>query len=102
MRGGTVGDGRGGPGSGRVAAGGRQVDCPGCPGVAPVGVGTAASGARDHGVRRPRRGRCGQCLVTHVLLPVTVLVRRAYAAEVIGAALLARAAGKGHRPIGPA
>ncbi|HTE66544.1 MAG TPA: helix-turn-helix domain-containing protein [Candidatus Binatia bacterium] len=40
------------------------------------------------------------CLVTHVLLPVTVLVRRAYAVEVIGAALLARADGSGHRPIG--
>jgi hypothetical protein len=54
------------------------------------------------GVRRPRRARCGECLVTHVLLPVTVLLRRAYAAEVIGAALLARAAGQGHRSIGAA
>lgn len=35
-----------------------------------------------------------------MLLPVTVLVRRAYAVEVIGAALVARAAGFGHRPIG--
>jgi hypothetical protein len=35
-----------------------------------------------------------------VLLPVTVLARRAYAGEVIGAALLARAAGAGHRQIG--
>jgi hypothetical protein len=52
------------------------------------------------GVLRPRRSRCSVCLVTHVLLPVTVLVRRAYAVEVIGAALLARAAGAGHRPIG--
>jgi hypothetical protein len=34
-----------------------------------------------------------------VLLPVTVLVRRAYSAEVIGAALLTRAGGSGHRPI---
>jgi hypothetical protein len=40
--------------------------------------------------------------VTHVLLPVTVLLRRAYAAEVIGAALLARAGGHGHRRIGAA
>ena len=53
-------------------------------------------------VLRPRRGRCGGCLVTHVLLPVTVLLRRAYAAEVIGAALLARAGGHGHRWIGAA
>jgi len=49
---------------------------------------------------RPRRARCGRCLITHVLLPVTVLVRRAYAAEVIGAAVLARAGGSGHRAIG--
>jgi hypothetical protein len=39
------------------------------------------------------------CLVTHVLLPVTVLLRRADAAVVIGAALTARAAGLGHRRI---
>jgi hypothetical protein len=42
------------------------------------------------------------CSVTHVLLPVTVLLRRAYASEVIGAALLARVAGAGHRVIGAA
>jgi hypothetical protein len=48
---------------------------------------------------RPRRARCCGCLVTHVLLPVTVLLRRAYAAEVVGAALSARAAGRGHRRI---
>jgi hypothetical protein len=35
-----------------------------------------------------------------VLLPVTVLLRRAYAVDVIGAALLARAAERGHRSIG--
>jgi hypothetical protein len=34
-----------------------------------------------------------------VLLPVTVLVRRAYAADVIGAAFARRAAGAGHRAI---
>jgi hypothetical protein len=49
---------------------------------------------------RPRRARCGSCLVTHVLLPVTVLLRRAYAADVIGAAVAARAAGAGHRLAG--
>ena len=49
---------------------------------------------------RPRRARCAGCLVTHVLLPVTVLLRRADAVEVIGAALTARAAGLGHRRIG--
>lgn len=64
--------------------------------------------ARSRSVRglperlRPRRARCGGCEVTHVLLPVTVLLRRADAAEVIGAGLAARARGLGHRPIGVA
>jgi hypothetical protein len=49
---------------------------------------------------RPRRARCRSCLVTHVLLPVTVLFRRAYAAERIWAVLTARAEGAGHRRIG--
>jgi hypothetical protein len=51
-------------------------------------------------VLRPRRARCSNCSVTHVLLPVAVLLRRAYAVGVIGAALLARAGGAGHRSIG--
>ncbi|GFG49084.1 hypothetical protein CQY20_33415 [Mycolicibacterium agri] len=49
---------------------------------------------------RPRRARCRACAVTHVLLPVTVFLRRAYAAERIWAALTARAEGAGHRRIG--
>lgn len=49
---------------------------------------------------RPRRARCRACLVTHVLLPVTMLLRRAYAAKRIWAALTARAEGFGHRRIG--
>jgi hypothetical protein len=51
-------------------------------------------------VLRPRRSRCSTCLITHVLLPVTVLARRAYSVDVIGAALLARVGGSGHRSIG--
>lgn len=82
---------------------GGRVDCPDCSGaLRPWGW---ARPRRVHGiggVLRPRRGRCGGCLVTHVLLPVTVLLRRAYAADVIGAALLARAAGQGHRSSGAA
>lgn len=84
----------------RLAAG--VVDCPDCR----QGVLRPWGWARPREVRgiaemlRPRRGRCRQCLITHVLLPVTVLARRAYAAEVIGAALLARSGGSGHRPIG--
>lgn len=48
---------------------------------------------------RPRRARCTSCGRTHVLLPQAWLLRRADAASVIGAALVAKAAGSGHRPI---
>ena len=48
---------------------------------------------------RPRRSRCGRCGVTHVLLPVSCLLRRADEAAVIWAALTASAAGTGHRKI---
>lgn len=54
---------------------------------------------RGVGLLRPRRARCGACRVTHVLLAVSCLVRRADAAEVVGAALRAKAAGQGHRRI---
>lgn len=47
----------------------------------------------------PRRGRCSGCLVTHVLLPVSGVSRRADTVEVIGAALEASASGRGHRKI---
>ena len=47
----------------------------------------------------PRRSRCTGCGVTHVLLPVLMLVRRADVAVVIGSALVAKAAGAGHRRI---
>jgi len=81
----------------RLTAG--EVGCPGCPGVlAPWGW-ARRRGVRGVGWLRPRRARCPGCLVTHVLLPVTVLLRRADAVEVIGAALTARAAGLGHRRI---
>lgn len=39
---------------------------------------------------RPRRSRCGSCLVTHVLLPTIALCRRRDLAGVIGEALVAR------------
>lgn len=48
---------------------------------------------------RPRRARCRGCGTTHVLLPVTLLSRRAYLAEWIWAALVAKARGRGHRGI---
>ena len=48
---------------------------------------------------RPRRSRCGGCGVTHVLLPVSCLLRRADGVAVIWAALAGKAAGLGHRPV---
>jgi hypothetical protein len=50
-------------------------------------------------VLRPRRGCCVSCGATHVLLPANVLLRRADEVSVIGAALLARAGGSGHRAV---
>ena len=49
--------------------------------------------------RRPRRGRCGGCATTHVLISTDSLLRRRDFAEVIGAALVAKAAGLGHRRV---
>jgi hypothetical protein len=78
----------------------------GCPGSGCGDVLRRWGWARPRAVRgiagmlRPRRARCPGCLVTHVLLPVTVLLRRAYAVDVVGAALVARAGGAGHRAIG--
>jgi hypothetical protein len=84
----------------RLASG--QVVCPGCLGaLRPWGWARPRGVHGLVGVLHPRRARCPVCLVTHVLLPVTVLLRRAYAVEVIGAALVARAGGSGHRVIGP-
>jgi hypothetical protein len=84
----------------RLAAGG--IGCPTCRDGVLGGWGYARArqieGLSD--ALRPRRARCRSCLVTHVLLPVTVLVRRAYAAERIWTALTARADGVGHRRIG--
>jgi hypothetical protein len=51
---------------------------------------------------RPRRTRCAACHGTHLLLPAWCLPRRADAVEVIGAALVAHAAGHGHRSIAAA
>lgn len=48
---------------------------------------------------RPRRARCASCGTTQVLLPGYLLPRRADAAEVIGAALVAKADGRGWRRI---
>lgn len=49
--------------------------------------------------RRFRRSICRPCRATHVLIPEDTLVRRRHGAEVIGAALTAKAKGDGHRRI---
>lgn len=79
----------------RLAAG--EVSCPSCVDGVLVRWGFARV-RRVVGVVepvRPRRSRCRTCLVTHVLLPVTLLLRRAYVAELIWAAVVAKAAGGG-------
>ena len=77
--------------------------CPGCgSGLAPWGYARVRSiRGRDGSSRRvrPRRSRCSRCRVTHVLLPVFCLLRRAYSVAMIGAALAAKARGAGHRSI---
>jgi hypothetical protein len=85
----------------RLAAG--QLRCPACSGRL-AGWGNARErvirGEGGVGWRlRPRRSRCGRCGVTHVLLPVSCLLRRADEVAVIWAALAGRAAGRGYRPI---
>ncbi len=84
----------------RLAAGG--IGCPTCRDGVLGGWGYARA-RQVEGLSdpiRPRRARCRSCAVTHVLLPVSVLLRRAYAAERIWAVLTARAEGAGHRRIG--
>jgi uncharacterized protein DUF6431/Homeodomain-like domain-containing protein len=76
---------------------GGGLGCPSCSGVlAPWGF------ARRRSIRlledatvslRPRRSKCRACAGTHVLLPDLCLLRRQYAAAVIGAVIEARAAG---------
>ena len=80
----------------------RVLRCPGCAGeLRPWGYARRRGVRDDHGTvaTRPRRSFCAGCRRTHVLLPSSMLARRADAGRVIGAALAARAAGVGHRPI---
>ena len=76
--------------------------CPDCDGeLRPWGHARRRRLRTRHGLReiRPRRGCCRGCGRTHVLVPGVMVPRRADAVEVVGAALLAHAAGEGHRPI---
>jgi hypothetical protein len=83
----------------RLAAG--ELSCPCCSGML-AGWGHARPRTlRGPGGKlrrlRPRRARCRSCKVTHVLLAVFALARRADTVEVIGAALEAAARGAGFR-----
>jgi transposase-like protein len=81
----------------------RKLRCPDCgQALKPWGR------ARERAVRelggalltvRPDRARCTGCDVTHVVLDAGLLPRRAYAADLIGQALVAAARGRGHRLI---
>src|SRR6516225_180751 len=83
----------------RLAAG--EIECPDCGGVlGGWGYGRTRRIAGLADAVRPRRVRCRGCAVTHVLLLVSVLMRRAYAAERVWAASRARASGRGHRRVG--
>lgn len=48
---------------------------------------------------RPDRALCTGCRVSHVVLDAGLLPRRAYAAGLIGQALVSAALGSGHRPV---
>ncbi|MHB8438544.1 MAG: helix-turn-helix domain-containing protein [Acidimicrobiales bacterium] len=76
--------------------------CPSCGGqLGPWGWARARElrAARSR-MLRPRRARCRTCAATHVLVPICALLRRRDNIEVIGAALVAKHAGQGHRRIG--
>jgi hypothetical protein len=79
---------------------GGELSCPDCAGqLRPWGSARWRNVRRRSDVerRRPRRSRCGACENTHVLISTDCLLRRRDLAEVIGAALTAKAAGLGHR-----
>lgn len=79
-----------------------QLTCPPCGGaLRPWGHARWRSSRREQGTvrHRPRRASCTDCAKTHVLLSAAWLSRRADSASVIGSALLAKAAGAGHRLI---
>ena len=81
---------------------GGLLGCPSCRAVlGPWGHGRERVLRCSAGERllRPRRARCRGCAGTHVLLPDLVLSRRRDEVVVIGAAIAAKVAGEGHRPI---
>src|SRR5450756_289423 len=82
-----------------------ELACPSCGGVLrPWGHARWRFSRRDTDTvrHRPRRASCTGCAKTHVLLSTAWLSRRGDAVSVIGSALLAKAAGAGHRRIAAA
>lgn len=80
-----------------------RLRCPGCaerlvPWGQARGRNVRSAGGGERWVQ-PRRARCVGCGRTHVLLPEDLLCRRRDGVEVIGSALVAHAAGDGHRRI---
>jgi len=72
------------------------IRCPDCEArLAPWGHAREREVRMRYGGRllRPRRGRCGRCDSTHVLLPATVVPRRRDCTQVIAQALFAAAGG---------
>ena len=84
--------------------GGSELRCPDCSGqLRRWGFARSRSLRCSGGGRvwlRPRRVRCANCRLTHVLLPALAPPHRAYAIDVVGQALLASACGQSHRTIG--
>ncbi len=77
-----------------------RLGCPPCGGVlGPWGHARRRVLRRRTGEElvRPRRSRRRSCRSTHVLLAESMLLRRRDDAETIGGAVLAKAAGRGHR-----
>ena len=85
-----------------LAGGGLRCPVAGCGGrLAPWGWARSRVVRGEAGpvVLRPRRSVCSGCRRSHVLLPASVLLRRADAVTVVGAGLLAKAGGLGHRRV---
>jgi len=81
---------------------GGRLGCPNCEnGLRPWGHGVEREvrHVERSERRRLRRTICKPCAATHVLIPQDTLLRRRDSVEVIGAALTAKAQGKGHRSI---
>lgn len=77
-----------------------RLGCPHCPGM--LRPWARARARRVRGLPdpvQPRRAWCPGCRRSQVLLPGVLLPRRADATEVVGTALVAKAAGAGYRRI---